>query len=215
VTDITEKLPAAAVIPPDPRLTRRRFLGSSAIALGGVLAKASANAAEPRDSRFGPKPFEFPQRRVKAAGSDLNVIDTGTGPAVLLLHGFPNSSMDWRHQIPALIAAGFRMIVPNLLGLGQSDKPLETEHYTVAKDVERTLALLAECGVSKARIVGHDRGAGIAWDIAARHPELAEQLVAMTVGHPNAGSNPRRPAGKVLVYAAVSIPNCRKAAAGK
>lgn len=135
-------------------------------------------------------PLKLPTRSVTVEGFQQSVIDVGSGPAVLMLHGFPNSSSDWRYQIPLLVKAGYRVIAPDLLGLGKSDKPLATENYTVAKDAERALALLSSLGIQRARIVGHDRGGGASWYIAARFPERVEQLVALTVGHPNGGRTP-------------------------
>jgi len=131
------------------------------------------------------------RRRVKTGGFELAVLDVGEGPAVLLLHGFPSSAMDWRHQVPALVATGYRVVAPDLLGLGKSDKPAGTEHYAAVQDLARTVDLLAALGIERARVVCHDRGAGIGWALAALHPGRVEQLVAMTVGHPNALRDPR------------------------
>lgn len=133
---------------------------------------------------------DLPSRSVKLGDFRQNVVDVGSGPAVLMLHGFPNSSMDWRYQIPELVKAGYRVIAPDLLGLGESDKPLAPENYTTAKDAERALALLSSLGVQRARIVGHDRGGGASWYVAAHHPDRVEQLIALTVGHSNAARNP-------------------------
>ncbi|SEC05005.1 Pimeloyl-ACP methyl ester carboxylesterase [Rhizobiales bacterium GAS188] len=104
---------------------------------------------------------------------------------MLLLHGFPGSSSDWRHQIPALLATGYRVVAPDLLGLGRSAKPPELEPYMAAREIERMLELVTRLGVATMMVVGHDRGAGVAWGLAALHPERVEKLVALTVGHPN------------------------------
>jgi pimeloyl-ACP methyl ester carboxylesterase len=169
-------------------LRRRTFLGSAGLAAGaailGTPTEAQAQTTSPIAGR------DLPRRQVQTGGFGLEVIDVGDGPAVLMLHGFPSSSLDWRHQIPALVSAGYRVVAPDLLGLGKSDKPEAAEHYTVTKDVERTLDLLSALNVQKARIVCHDRGAGIGWNIAAHHPEQVEQLVAMAVGHSNVARNP-------------------------
>lgn len=163
---------------------RRNLLKMGVIAAGAVVAAPQAHAAA------DPKPPALPSRLVRIGEFNLNVVEVGSGPAVLMLHGFPNSSADWRHQIPALVAEGYRVIAPDLLGLGKSDKPLAPENYTVAKDAELALALLSTLHVTRARIVGHDRGGGASWYIAAHHPELVEQLVALTVGHSNVARNP-------------------------
>src|SRR4051812_25416972 len=81
-------------------------------------------------------------RRINADGLQLAVDDAGTGPTVLLLHGFPDSSVLWRHQIPALQAAGFRTVAPDLRGFGASDKPADVSEYRVGRSVRDVLAIL-------------------------------------------------------------------------
>lgn len=176
--------------PPRPPLPRRTFL-QSALAVGGaawISPAAHGSAAERPTSADAHT--EFPRRRVQVEGVTLSVIDVGSGPAVLLLHGFPGSAMDWRHQIPALVADGYRVVACDLLGLGRSDRPQEPEHYTVVRDAARTLALLDAMRLQRVRIASHDRGAGLGWNLAAHHPERVEQLVALTVGHSNAARAP-------------------------
>lgn len=167
------------------RVNRRDTLKLAAATVAVVGA-----AGPPAHAAIDTGPSNFRTRSVTVDGFQQNVIDMGTGPTVLMLHGFPNSSSDWRFQIPELVKAGYRVIAPDLLGLGKSDKPLAPEHYTVAKDAERALAVLTSLNIQRARIVGHDRGGGASWYIAAHHPERVEQLVVLTVGHPNGGRTP-------------------------
>jgi pimeloyl-ACP methyl ester carboxylesterase len=115
----------------------------------------------------------------------LAVRDEGDGPAVLLLHGFPDSSHLWRHQIPVLVEAGFRVVAPDLLGFGESEKPEEVERYRLSAVLGDVLAVLDELGIERAHVVGHDWGAGLAWVVAGLAPDRVERLVAMSVGHPN------------------------------
>jgi pimeloyl-ACP methyl ester carboxylesterase len=124
-------------------------------------------------------------RRVTGDGITLAVLDEGEGPAVLLLHGFPDSSHVWRHQVPALVAAGMRVIAPDLRGFGDSDKPEGVEEYAMARSVADMVAVLDALDVERANVVGHDWGAGLAWVLAAFVPARVERLVAMSVGHPN------------------------------
>jgi pimeloyl-ACP methyl ester carboxylesterase len=126
------------------------------------------------------------RRRVRGDGVQLDVLDDGSGPAVLLVHGFPDSSHLWRHQVPALTGAGLRVIAPDLRGFGASDRPDRVEDYRLSKSVADLVAVLDELGVDRARVVGHDWGAGVAWLLAALRPERVERLVAMSVGHPGA-----------------------------
>jgi pimeloyl-ACP methyl ester carboxylesterase len=123
-------------------------------------------------------------------GISVAVRDNGAGMPVVLLHGFPDSSHVWRHQIPALTEAGFRTIAPDLRGLGESDQPQEVDAYrmtTIAKDV---LAVLDHVGIERAHVVGHDFGANLAWVVAGLHPERVDRLVVMSVGHPNTQREP-------------------------
>jgi pimeloyl-ACP methyl ester carboxylesterase len=126
------------------------------------------------------------RRRVGGDGVELEVLDEGSGPAVLLAHGFPDSSHLWRHQVPALTGAGLRVIAPDLRGFGESDRPEQIEDYRISRSVADLVAILDELGVERARVAGHDWGAAVAWVLAALHPERVEGLVAMSVGHPAA-----------------------------
>lgn len=123
-------------------------------------------------------------RRLEVNGIGLNVLDQGEGPAVVLLHGFPDSMHLWRHQIPALTAAGLRVIAPDLRGFGESDAPEEVEAYALATVLADVVALLDALGVDRARVVGHDWGAAVAWGMATLQAARVERLVAMSVGHP-------------------------------
>jgi pimeloyl-ACP methyl ester carboxylesterase len=103
---------------------------------------------------------------------------------VLLLHGFPQFWYQWRHQVPALVEAGFRVVAPDMRGYNLSDKPPGVRAYRVellARDVER---LIPACGERTAAVVGHDWGAIAAWIAAMRHPERVEKLAILNVPHP-------------------------------
>jgi pimeloyl-ACP methyl ester carboxylesterase len=124
-------------------------------------------------------------RRLTGDGLSLAVLDEGEGRPVLLLHGFPDSSHVWRHQVPALVDAGMRAIAPDLRGFGESDKPEEVEEYALTRSLADMVAVLDALGVERACVVGHDWGAALAWALAAFVPARVERLVAMSVGHPN------------------------------
>lgn len=123
-------------------------------------------------------------RRIELDGVGLNVLEQGEGPAVLLLHGFPDSARLWRHQVPPLVERGLRVIVPDLPGYGQSDAPDEVEAYALPTILEQVVGLLEKLGVERAQVVGHDWGAAVAWGLAAFEPQRVERLVAISVGHP-------------------------------
>ena len=122
--------------------------------------------------------------RVENNGVGIEYEVTGDGPPVVLLHGFPDSGRLWRHQVPALAEAGFKVIVPDMRGYGRSDKPTGVEAYTMDLLVGDVLGVIAAAGVERAHIVGHDWGAGVAWATALMAAERVERLVALSVGHP-------------------------------
>jgi pimeloyl-ACP methyl ester carboxylesterase len=129
-------------------------------------------------------------RKLEGDGVTLAVLDEGSGPAVLLLHGFPDSSRVWRNQVPVLVEAGKRVIAPDLRGFGESDRPEAVEEYSVGRSIADVLAVLDALGVERADVVGHDWGAGVAWALAAFVPERVERLVVMSIGHPNTLRSP-------------------------
>jgi pimeloyl-ACP methyl ester carboxylesterase/2-polyprenyl-6-methoxyphenol hydroxylase-like FAD-dependent oxidoreductase len=117
-------------------------------------------------------------------GVRLHIVESGSGPLVVLLHGYPEFWYSWRHQIPALAGAGFRAVAVDLRGYNTSDKPLGVDAYrlpTLARDVAR---LIPRLGAEQAVVVGHDWGGVIAWHLAMHHPEVVRRLVVMNAPHP-------------------------------
>jgi pimeloyl-ACP methyl ester carboxylesterase len=129
---------------------------------------------------------------VTANGLRFRVEQTGEGPAVLLLHGFPDTGDVWRHQVPALAAAGLRAIVPDLRGRGGSERPQAVAAYALPELVADATGILDALGVERAHIVGHDWGAALAWALAALAPERVDRLVVISVGFPGAVRPDRR-----------------------
>jgi pimeloyl-ACP methyl ester carboxylesterase len=130
--------------------------------------------------------LEFNAKRVRVNGLELNVIVEGEGPDVLLVHGFPDDHAVWRKQIPALVAAGYRVIAPDTRGCGDSDVPPRVGDYRADVLVSDLVGLLDALGIGKVRLVAHDWGAIQGWLFAARHPERVDRYVALSVGHPAA-----------------------------
>jgi len=122
---------------------------------------------------------------VEVNGLRFRVVEDGNGPAVLLLHGFPDSSHLWRHQIPALVAAGYRAIAPDLRGFGESDKPEAVEAYALPLLLSDVTGMLDALHVDRARVIAHDWGAALGWLLAGMYPDRVERLVALSVGHMN------------------------------
>jgi pimeloyl-ACP methyl ester carboxylesterase len=116
----------------------------------------------------------------------LHVRDSGTGIPVVLLHGWPDTGDLWRHQVPALTAAGYRVLAPDLRGFGRSSKPTDLAAYTAPILVADVIALLDALDIRRAHLVGHDWGAAVTWMTAALAPDRVASMTALSVGHPAA-----------------------------
>ena len=124
--------------------------------------------------------------RIDSSGVTLDVQVEGEGRPVVLLHGFPDTKRLWSKQVPALVDAGFQVIVPDQRGYGASDKPTELESYSIPFLAIDVTAILDHLGLERAHVVGHDWGSAVAWATAAFAPERVDHLVALSVGHPSA-----------------------------
>jgi pimeloyl-ACP methyl ester carboxylesterase len=122
--------------------------------------------------------------RADSSGVAIDFDEHGEGHPVVLLHGFPDSRQLWRHQVPALVAAGYRVIVPDQRGYGASDKPGQVGAYAMPLLCGDVLAVLDAAGAGRAHVVGHDWGAAVAWAVAAFAPDRVDHLVTLSVGHP-------------------------------
>jgi pimeloyl-ACP methyl ester carboxylesterase len=122
--------------------------------------------------------------RVDVDGVGIEYEVTGEGRPVVLLHGFPDSGRLWRHQVPALAAAGFRVIVPDLRGYGRAGQPDAVGAYSLGLLAGDVQAVLAAEQVSRAHVVGHDWGAALAWVLATFAPDHVDHLAVLSVGHP-------------------------------
>ncbi|MSQ11806.1 MAG: alpha/beta hydrolase [Dehalococcoidia bacterium] len=119
-------------------------------------------------------------------GVRLHYVEAGSGPLVVLLHGFPEFWYSWRRQLPALATAGFRAVAVDMRGYNTSGKPKGVSSYQLSVLVEDVAALVRHFAAQRAHIVGHDWGGVVAWSVAMRHPELVERLVVLNAPHPGA-----------------------------
>lgn len=120
-------------------------------------------------------------RFVEANGIRVHVAEQGEGPLVVLLHGFPESWYSWRHQLPALAAAGYHAVAPDLRGYGQTDRPEGVEKYSQLHLVGDVIALLDALGEEQAVLVAHDFGTSVAWNTAQLRPDRVRGVVALSV----------------------------------
>jgi len=114
-------------------------------------------------------------------GLELHVVDAGSGFPVVLAHGFPELAYSWRHQIPALTAAGCRVLAPDQRGYGRSSRPEAIEAYDIEHLTGDLLALLDDIGEERAVFVGHDWGAMVVWNLALLAPGRVAGVVGMSV----------------------------------
>lgn len=129
----------------------------------------------------------MPSQYIETNNIKLHVVTDGPedGTPVILLHGFPEFHYGWRKQVPALVEAGFRVIVPDQRGYNLSDKPKSISSYnvdTLAKDI---LGLFDHYGIQKARLAAHDWGGVVAWHLAIHYPERLEKLAILNAPHPD------------------------------
>ncbi len=148
-----------------------------------LLAMALSANAQSEKPEFDPAAIT---RAIELEGLRFPYFDAGEGPVVLLLHGFPDSRFLWRHQIPALVAAGYRVIAPDLRGFGEAPKPEGVEAYTIPRILADLTGLLDGLSIEKVHVVGHDWGGTIAWLFAGYHPERTTSVTGLTVGAPGA-----------------------------
>jgi len=125
---------------------------------------------------------------VTTNGIKLHYVEQGSGPLVVMCHGFPESWYSWRHQIPALAAAGFRAVAPDQRGYGQTEAPEAVDSYNIFNLVGDIVGLVSALRESQAIIVGHDWGAPVAWHCALLRPDIFRACALLSVPY-----LPRRP----------------------
>jgi pimeloyl-ACP methyl ester carboxylesterase len=117
-------------------------------------------------------------------GIRMHYVTWGSGPLIVLLHGFPEFWYSWRYQIPFLAEHGYTVVAPDLRGYNETDKP--QTGYDVGTLTRDIAGLIKGLGQQKAIIVGHDWGGALAWAFAAAYPHMTERLIVMNAPHPQA-----------------------------
>lgn len=130
--------------------------------------------------------MELEHSYIETNGIRLHVVQAGpkSGVPVILLHGFPEFWYGWRKQIPALVEAGCRVIIPDQRGYNLSDKPKGVKAYNIRELVRDVIGLIDALDYDRVNLIGHDWGAGVAWMLAIWHPERLHRLGILNVPHP-------------------------------
>ena len=164
-------------------LVKGRLFGCANLRAKFELAN---NLVKSRLDFGGSTEMELEHSTIETNGIKLHVVQAGpqSGVPVVLLHGFPEFWYGWRKQIPALVEAGCRIIIPDQRGYNLSDKPKGVKNYSVDILVEDIIGLIDALGYEKVNLVGHDWGAVVAWKLAIKYPERLHKLSIMNVPHP-------------------------------
>jgi epoxide hydrolase A/B len=133
---------------------------------------------------------EVQHRTVNTNGIRMHIAEAGSGPVVILLHGFPESWYSWRHQLSALSQAGYHVVAPDQRGYGQTDRPDPIEAYSMFHLVGDVIGLLDALGEERAVVVGHDWGAPVAWHTALFRPDRLRGVGALSVPFRPRGERP-------------------------
>lgn len=129
-------------------------------------------------------PGRLASERIFLGSLHLHCVSAGEGQPVVLLHGFPEFWYSWRRQIPALVAAGFHVVAPDMRGYHESDRPPRPADYRAGLLVEDIARLIEKTNRGPAIVVGHDWGGIVAWRLAALHPEQVRKLAILNAPHP-------------------------------
>ena len=136
----------------------------------------------------------FPEPTIVAVnGVELEVFEAGrehAGRPIVLCHGWPEHAFSWRHQMPALAAAGYHVIVPNQRGYGNSSRPVEVTEYGIDRLSADLVALLDHYGYEDATFVGHDWGAMVVWGLTLLHPHRVNKVINLSLPYQERGKRP-------------------------
>jgi haloacetate dehalogenase len=164
-----------------PRRSRRTFLKTAAVAAGAAMAHEHQASAQASPLFPG-----FETRRIQTSGATINVLRGGSGPPLLLIHGYPQTHVEW-HKIAGRLARTHTVVMTDLRGYGDSSKPpgngVGDNHATYSK---RAMALdhievMKALGFDRFAVVGHDRGARVTWRMAIEHPQAIMKAVVIDI----------------------------------
>ena len=152
--------------------TRREFLRT--VSMAAVAAGASGRCQMSRNDSYSFQQFQ-------TNGISVRAVVEGTGPLVIMVHGFPELWYSWHHQIQPIAEAGFKVVAPDVRGYGRSDKPHPIEAYDMVSLTNDVVGLIDALGEDQAILFGHDWGAPICWNTAALYPERIAAVAGLGV----------------------------------
>src|ERR1035441_1532248 len=183
--------------PPDGSVRRpegaRRTMTERHARVPGSGRRGAGARGRPRrycpamDSRAGSTGITH--RYVDARGLRMHIAEAGSGPLVLLLHGFPESWYSWRHQLTALADAGFHAVAPDQRGYCRTEAPERADLYTILHLTGDVIALLDALGADRVVVAGHDWGAPVAWHTALLRPDRVRGVIGLSVPYRPRGSS--------------------------
>jgi len=135
--------------------------------------------------------FPIEHRTADVGDARIHWAECGTGPVALMIHGFPESWYSWRHQLPALAAAGYRAVAIDVRGYGRSSKPRAVDDYRMVRVVSDVVGVIGALGSDDVTIIGHDWGAPIAWNTALLRPDLLRGVAGLSVPYAPPGRDQR------------------------
>jgi pimeloyl-ACP methyl ester carboxylesterase len=176
-----------------PKMSRRQLVLPLTALVGAAAARISAQTSGP--AAGAPSPARVPtlassntrpmadltHGTLQANGISIHYVEQGSGPLVVMCHGFPESWYSWRHQLPALAAGGFRAVALDMRGYGGTSKPQAIGSYSVSHLVGDVVGAIAALGEKQAVVIGHDWGGPVAWYSALMRPDVVRAVAVLSV----------------------------------
>jgi pimeloyl-ACP methyl ester carboxylesterase len=174
--------------------SRRKFLQLSTLGGAGLLAGfpnvPTANTNRQTQTTNKTDLPNITHRKIQTNGINMHIAEAGEGFPVIFLHGFPELWYSWRHQLPAIAAAGFHAIAPDQRGYGETDAPPDIESYSMGHLTADIIGLLDTLKAEKGVLVGHDWGSGVAWACAELYPERVAAMFHLGIAYTPRGDLP-------------------------
>jgi haloacetate dehalogenase len=162
---------------------RRDFVKATVAAGVGARSLRASDVSSAQPNAQSPLFPGFQSRRIPTTGAEINVVHGGSGPPLLLIHGYPQTHVEW-HKIAPQLASTFTVVMTDLRGYGDSSKPADGENH--AGYSKRAMAIdqvevMRALGFNRFAVVGHDRGARVTWRLAVEHPDVVTKAAVLDI----------------------------------